>query len=160
MFKCVVTGAPLTNLISMYNIAYKASGSLNGPILEWSQGRIGVSPWQNMELYRSQSPIHHAQNIKTPFLILHGTADGAVDWNQGLEFYSTARRLGKEVILLSYPDEPHHLGKEDNQKDFQIRMKQYFDHFLKGAEAPLWMTQGIAQSDKKRLGPEVMGEKK
>jgi dipeptidyl aminopeptidase/acylaminoacyl peptidase len=156
MFATVVTGAPLTNLISMYNITYKRSGNFNGPILEWSQGRMGVSPWENMELYYSQSPLHHAPNIKTPFLILHGTADGAVDWNQGLEFYSAARRLGKEVILLSYPDEPHHLQKEDNQKDFQIRMKQYFDHYLKDAPAPLWMTKGIDHLDKKRVGPEVI----
>ena len=156
MFACVVTGAPLTNLISMYNVAYKRTGNLNGPLLEWSQGRMGVSPWDNMELYRSQSPIHHAQNIKTPFLILHGTSDGAVDWLQGLEFYTTARRLGKEVILLSYPGEPHHLRKEDNQKDFQIRMKQYFDHYLQGTPAPLWMKEGIPHLDKKRIGPEVM----
>ena len=117
---------------------------------------MGVSPWENMELYRSQSPIHHAQNINTPFMILHGTADGAVDWVQGLEYYSTARRLGKEVILLSYPDEPHHLGKEANQKDFQTRMKQYFDHYLKYAEAPLWMKEGVKHLDKGRVGPEVM----
>ena len=156
MFATVVTGAPLTNLISMYNVAYKRSGNLNGPILEWSQGRMGVSPWENMELYRSQSPLHHAQNIKTPFLILHGTSDGAVDWNQGLEFYAAARRLGKDVILLSYPDEPHHLAKEENQKDFQIRMKQYFDYYLKDTPAPLWMKEGINHADKKRIGPEVL----
>ncbi len=160
MFATVVTGAPLTNLISMYNVLYKRSGNLNGAILEWSQGRMGVSPWENMELYRSQSPIHHAQNISTPFLILHGTSDGAVDWNQGLEFYTSARRLGKEVILLSYPGEPHHLRKKENQKDFQIRMKQYFDHHLKGAEAPLWMKKGVKHLDKKRIGPEVMEKEK
>ena len=157
MFAAVVTGAPLTNLISMYNVAYKRSGRLNGPIIEWSQGRMGVSPNANMELYRSQSPVHHAQKIKTPFLILHGTNDGAVDWNQGLEFYSTARRLGKEVILLSYPGEPHHLAKEANQKDFQIRMKQYFDHYLKGTLAPMWMKEGIDHLDKKRYGPDMLG---
>lgn len=159
MFACVVTGAPLTNLISMHNVLYKRSGNMNGPIIQWSQGRMGVSPWENMELYRSQSPIHQAEGITTPFLILHGTADGAVDWNQGLEFYTTAKRLGKEVILLSYPDEPHHLEKEDNQKDFQIRMKQYFDHYLKGSEAPLWMTNGVPHLDKKRIKPVDMGKK-
>lgn len=156
MFATVVTGAPLTNLISMYTIAYKRSGNLNGPILEWSQGRMGLTPWDNMELYRSQSPIHHTPKINTPFLILHGTSDGAVDWNQGLEFYSAARRLGKEVILLSYPKEPHHLRKEANQKDFQIRMKQYFDHYLKDMPAPLWMQSGVPHLKKHRLGPEVM----
>ncbi len=143
MFATVVTGAPLTNLMSMYNINYKSSGSGNGPILEWSQGRLGTTPWDDFELFVSQSPIHHAPNISTPFLILHGTADGAVDWNQGLEFYNAARRLEKEVILLSYPGEPHHLAREANQKDFQTRMMQYFDHYLRGTPAPEWIEQGV-----------------
>lgn len=154
IFACVVTGAPLTNLVSFYGITYKRTGSPIGPILEWSQGRMGKSPWADMELWRSQSPLHHAENINTPFLILHGTADGAVDWSQGLEYYSAARKLGKEVILLSYPDEPHHLRVEANQKDFQIRMKQYFDHHLKGVEAPGWMVRGVKHLDKKRVKPE------
>jgi dipeptidyl aminopeptidase/acylaminoacyl peptidase len=154
MFACVVTGAPLTNLISMYNINYKSSGSPNGPILEWSQGRMNTSPYHDFDLYVSQSPLHHVADITTPFLILHGTADGAVDWNQGLEYYNAARRMGKEVILLSYPDEPHHLGKEENQKDFQIRMRQYFDHYLKDAPMPRWMAEGIPFLMKDRIGPE------
>lgn len=151
MFACVVTGAPLTNLISMHNVVYKRTGNFNGPIIQWSQGRMGVSPWEDMELYRSQSPIHHAENINTPFMILHGTADGAVDFTQGVEYYQTARRLGKEVIMLVYPDEPHHLRKEANQKDFQIRMKQYFDHYLKDTEAPQWLAEGVEFLDKKKV---------
>jgi len=145
MFACVVTGAPLTNMPSMYNILYKRTGNSNQGALETSQGRFGrdVYPMKDLELYVSQSPMHHAAKITTPFMILHGTEDGAVDWNQGLEFYTSARRLGKEVILLSYPGEPHHLRKEENQKDFQLRMKQYFDHYLKGTPAPDWMIHGI-----------------
>jgi dipeptidyl aminopeptidase/acylaminoacyl peptidase len=143
MFKTIITGAPLTNLMSMNNILYKRSGNQNGPILQFSQGRMGDQPWDDMERWISQSPVHHAPNIETPFLILHGTEDGAVDWNQGLEMYTAARRLGKEVILLSYPDEPHHLAKEANQKDFQTRMKQYFDHYLMGLPAPEWITDGV-----------------
>jgi dipeptidyl aminopeptidase/acylaminoacyl peptidase len=83
-------------------------------------------------------------------MILHGTEDGAVDWMQGLELYSAARRNGKEVILLSYPGEPHHLAKKENQKDFQVRMRQYFDHYLKDAPAPAWMTDGVPQVRKAR----------
>jgi dipeptidyl aminopeptidase/acylaminoacyl peptidase len=153
MFACVVTGAPLTNLVSMYNINYKQTGNPNGPILEWSQGRMNTSPFHDFELYVSQSPIHHVANITTPFLILQGTADGAVDWNQGLEYYNAARRMGKEVIFLSYPDEPHHLGREENQKDFQIRMKQFFDHYLKDAPMPRWMSEGVPFLEKDRVGP-------
>ena len=143
IFACVVTGAPLTNMISMYNILYKSSGNTNQALIQFGQGRMGATPWSDLDLYVSQSPLHHADKIKTPFLILHGTEDGAVDWNQGLEFYTAARRLGKEVILLSYPGEAHHLNNLENQKDFQTRMKQFFDHYLMDKPAPDWMVNGI-----------------
>ncbi len=101
MFTCVVTGAPLTNLVSMHNILYKQSGNPNASIIQWGQGRMDTTPFQDLERYIAESPIHNVQGITTPFLILHGTNDGAVDWNQGLEYYIAARRMGKEVILLS-----------------------------------------------------------
>ena len=150
MFAAVVTGAPLTNLISMYDELYKQTGSWNGGILETSQGRMGanVTPWNAKELYESQSAIFNVTKIQTPFMILQGTADGAVDWDQGLELYTAARRNGKQVIFLSYPDEPHHLAKTPNQKDFQIRMKQFFDHYLKGTPEPEWMKNGLPQVKK------------
>ncbi len=150
LFKAVVTGAPLTDLISMYDELYKQSGQWNGGILETSQGRMGanVTPWNATKLYESESPVFNVTRIQTPFMILQGTADGAVDWDQGLEFYNAARRNGKNVIWLSYPDEPHHLAKTPNQKDFQIRMKQFFDHYLKGAPEPDWMKNGVPQVNK------------
>ena len=149
IFACVVTGAPLTNMVSMYNILYKRTGSTNQALIEFGQGRMGATPWSDLDLYVSQSPVHHADKIKVPFLILHGTEDGAVDWNQGLEFYTAARRLGKKVILLSYPDEPHHLRNLENQKDFLTRMKQFFDHYLMDKPAPDWMVNGIPFLKKK-----------
>jgi dipeptidyl aminopeptidase/acylaminoacyl peptidase len=150
IFAAIVTGAPPTNLTSFVGTLYPSTGTLQQGITEVGQVRMGrdVTPWSAHALYESQSPIHNAPNIKTPFLILHGTADGAVDWSQGLELYAAARRLGKKGILLSYPDEPHHLANRANQKDFQLRMKQFFDHYLKGTPAPLWMTEGVPQIKK------------
>ncbi|MGA2263068.1 MAG: prolyl oligopeptidase family serine peptidase, partial [Acidobacteriota bacterium] len=150
MFACVVTGAPLTDLTSMYDEVYKQTGTVNQGILEMGQGRWGanVNPWTAHDLLETQSPVHQVTKITTPFLILQGTADGAVDWDQGLEYFNAARRNGKQVIFLSYPNEPHHLAKEENQKDFQIRMKQFFDHYLKGTPAPKWMTDGVPQTEK------------
>jgi dipeptidyl aminopeptidase/acylaminoacyl peptidase len=154
LFAAVVTGAPPTNLVSFYNELYKSTGTVQQGITEIGQVRMGdgATPWTEHELYESQSPVHQAENITTPFLILHGTDDGAVDWHQGLEFYNAARRLGKQVILLSYPGEGHHLGRKENQIDFQIRMKQYFDHYLKGTPAPRWMTDGVPHLQKETAG--------
>lgn len=147
MFAAVVTGAPPTNLISFYDQLYKQTGTVQQGIMELGQVRMGIdsTPWTAKALYESQSPVHNVQKIKTPFLILQGTEDGAVDWVQGLEYFNAARRNGKEVIFLSYPGEPHHLAKKENQKDFQVRMKQFFDHYLKDAPSPTWMTEGVPQ---------------
>ena len=150
LFAAVVTGAPPTNLVSFYDETYPGTGTLQQGIMELGQVRMGegATPWTAHDLYEDQSPIWHVREIKTPFMILHGTADNAVDWHQGLEFYGAARRWGKSVILLSYPGEPHHLAKKENQKDFQIRMKQFFDHYLKDGPAPKWMTEGVPQTKK------------
>lgn len=150
MFKTIVTGAPPTNLTSFYNNIYGSSGTNHHGIMEIGQVRMGrgITPWSAREAYNRENPMFHAPNINTPFLILHGTEDGAVDWSQGLEFYNAARRLGKEVIMLSYPGEGHHLSNQANQIDFQIRMKQFFDHHLMGADAPAWMINGVPQTKK------------
>lgn len=151
MFACIVTGAPPTNLESFYNNIYGSTGTNHHGIMEIGQVRMGrnATPWAAREAYQRESPMFHAPKIKTPFMILHGTADGAVDWSQGLEFYNAARRLGKEVILVSYPNEGHHLANEANQKDFLARMQQYFDFYLKDKPEPEWMKQGVLNIDKK-----------
>jgi dipeptidyl aminopeptidase/acylaminoacyl peptidase len=150
MFACVVSGAPPTCIEGEFNQVFKSSGNNNHSYYSRSQGRMGTDPWKDHELYRSQSAIQNADKITTPFMLLHGTEDGSVDWIQSLEYFNAARYLGKEVIFLSYPGEPHHLAKEENQKDFQLRMKQYFDHYLKGKPMPDWMANGISYMKKKR----------
>ncbi|PWN08053.1 S9 family peptidase [Rhodohalobacter mucosus] len=150
LFATVVTGAPPTNLTSFYNNIYGSSGTNHHGIMEIGQVRMGrgVTPWTHREMYQRENPMFFVPDIEIPFMILHGTDDGAVDWMQGLEFYNAARRMGKEVVLLSYPGEGHHLGREANQIDFQIRMKEWFDHYVKGAPAADWIVNGIPYIEK------------
>jgi len=143
MFAAAVAGAPLTNMISMYSLIYKNAGITNGMIFESSQGRFSSGYSDNWEAYARNSPVYHAQNVKTPLMILHNDQDGAVDFTQGIEYFNTLRRMDKPVILLEYPGENHGLAKPANQRDYTVRMKEWFDHYLKGAPAPDWMTEGI-----------------
>ena len=76
-------------------------------------------------------------------MLLHNERDGAVDFNQGITFFNTLRELGKDVIMLQYVGENHGLQLPKNQKDYTIRMTEYFDHFLLGKPAPEWMVNGI-----------------
>ncbi len=146
-FAAVVTGAPLTNMISMYSSIYWNSGSANQPIFESSQGRFTGGYWENIEAYTRNSPVYFAERVQTPMIILHNDKDGAVDWNQGIEYFNTLRRLKKPVVMLQYVGENHGLAKAPNRKDYGVRMMEFFDHFLRGKPAPKWWEEGVSHLD-------------
>ena len=143
IFAAAVAGAPLTNMVSMYSLVYKNSGGWNGAIFESSQGRFKGGPWDNWDAYYRNSPVFFAKNVKTPLMMLHNDKDGAVDFTQGIEYFNTLRRMQKPVIMLQYVGENHGLAKPVNQRDYSVRMREYFDHYLMGAPAPEWMVSGV-----------------
>jgi len=147
LFKAAVAGAALTNMVSMYSSIYWNTGSANQPIFESAQGRFDGGYFENIEAYTRNSPVYYAKNVKTPLLILHNDDDGAVDWNQGIEYFNTLRRLNKPVVMLQYKGENHGLRKKENQKDYYLRMREFLDHHLKGAKAPKWLEEGIPLLD-------------
>ncbi|MFO7575641.1 MAG: prolyl oligopeptidase family serine peptidase [Bacteroidales bacterium] len=144
MFAAAVIGAGATNLVSDFNQLWKSSGTNQHRYNHYGQGRFGKNPFDDFDLYLEQSAVYHARNMNTPLLLLHGVDDGSVEWLQAIEFYNALRFNSKNVILLSYPGEGHHLSKWENQVDFQTRMEQFYDHYLKDKKpAPEWMVKGI-----------------
>jgi len=144
LFEAAVAGAPLTNMVSMYNSIYWRSGGTDARIFEMSQGRMGVPPWEDMDAYVANSPLHHIESLNTPFLMAFGTDDGAVEFNQGVEFYNAARRAGKQLAFLVYDDENHGLSKQDkNTVDYRNRVLEWFDHYLKDETGPAWIEDGV-----------------
>ena len=143
MFAAAIAGAPLTDMIAMYNAVYWNTGTANQPIFESSQGRFAGSPQDNMEAYVRNSPVYHAKNVTTPLIILHNDKDGAVDWTQGIEYFNTLRRMGKPVVMLQYKGENHGLRKPENLKDYTMRMKDFFDYRLSDKEPPKWLIEGV-----------------
>jgi len=103
------------------------------------------------ELYIENSPLFYADRVHTPCLIRQNDHDGAVPFSQGVEFFVALRRLGRPAWLLNYNNDEHNLTtKLSNRKDLSVRMKQFFDHYLKGAPAPDWMIHGVKAVDKKQ----------
>jgi dienelactone hydrolase len=147
MFKAAAAGAPLTNMISMYDLIYWNSGGGNMSIFEASQGRFRGAPWENWDSYERNSPVYHVKNVNTPLLLLHNDKDGAVDFTQGVEYYSALRRLKKPVVLVQYKGENHGLSKLENRKDYSVRMMEFFNHHLKGETAPDWLEKGVDKLD-------------
>jgi dipeptidyl aminopeptidase/acylaminoacyl peptidase len=155
IFKAAEAGAPVSNMISAYGGIRWGSGMSRMFQYERTQSRIGGSLWEYPMRYMENSPIFWADKIETPLLMMHNDEDTAVPWYQGIELFVALRRLGKPAWMLNYNGEKHGLGKFQNKRDWAIRMQQFFDHYLKGAPAPVWLEEGLPAIRKgKTLGLE------
>ena len=143
IFAAAEAGAPVANMISAYGGIRWGTGMSRMFQYERTQSRIGGSLWETPLRYIENSPIFTADKINTPLLMMHNDEDTAVPWYQGIELFVALRRLGQPVWMLNYNGEPHGLRKEQNRKDWAVRMQQFFDHYLKDAPAPVWMDEGV-----------------
>jgi dipeptidyl aminopeptidase/acylaminoacyl peptidase len=155
LFAAVGMGAGVTDLYTDFNQSWGwsyqvtgGSGANGNDYYLYGQGRWGVSPWDNPELYHFESALTHAKEVTAPFLIMHGTADPTVSFSEGMNFYNALRYNGKNAIMLAYPGEGHGLRGIANRKDLTIRFFQFFNHYLKGEPAAKWMTEGVPFLDK------------
>jgi dipeptidyl aminopeptidase/acylaminoacyl peptidase len=150
LFAAVGMGAGVTDLYQDFSQnwgwAYQVpggSGANGNDYYLYGQGRWGFSPWEKPDVYMFESALTHVPEVTAPFLIMHGTADPTVAFQNGLGFYNALRYNGKNAVLLAYPGEGHGLRGVANRRDLTVRYFQFFDHYLKGAPAPQWLTEGV-----------------
>lgn len=134
---CSASGA--SDLVSFYNTADGAKDEHE--YFENLQGRMGATLWQTPENYIRNSPVFAANQTAAPVLLMNNRNDRNVPFTQGAEFFMALRRLNKPAWLLSYGTGGHSLDKTLDAQDFTVRMRQFFDHYLKDAPAPYWMTK-------------------
>jgi dienelactone hydrolase len=115
--------------------------------LQGSPYGLGVTPWSNPDFYITNSPVFKIDRITTPLLIMHNKNDGAVPFEQAVELFTGMERAGKKVWMLQYDNQGHSVTRNDAE-DYHTRMLQFFNYYLKGSQAPVWMTQGVAAKDK------------
>ena len=143
IFACANIGAPITDMVTGYLGIRGGSGLPRYFMYEEWQSRMGKSLWEAKDKYLASSAIVEADKIHTPLLIWHNDKDEAVAYEQGRALYLAMRRLQRPAWHLNYKGEGHFLGNQAAQKDWTIRMKQFFDYYLKGTKEPRWMKEGI-----------------
>ena len=147
LFAAIESGAPVVNMFSAYGGIRWGSGMARAFQYEHTQSRLGGTPWSRPDRYHTNSPLFTMDKVQTPILIMHNDADGHVPWYQGIEYFVAMKRLGKPCWLLNYTGEPHWPLRMANRIDFQTRMFQFFNHFLKHEAAPKWLDEGVRAVD-------------
>lgn len=143
LFTCANIGAPITDMVTGYLGIRGGSGLPRYFMYEEWQSRMGKNLWEAKDKYLANSAIIEADKIHTPLLIWHNDKDEAVAYEQGRALYLAMRRLQRPAWHLNYKGEGHFLSNQAAQKDWTIRMMQFFDYYLKGTKEPRWMKEGI-----------------
>lgn len=152
IFAASVAGAAITNMLSFNGAVHWSGGGAEYDHWETGQARMEVPPWEDLEAYLRNSPIAKVHELKSPVLVMTGDADGTVEWHQSMEYYQSARRAGRnDVVMLLYPGEDHGLRKKENQIDYHRRILQWFGHYLKGEPAARWITEGVTWQERKAI---------
>ena len=123
-FRCAVAVAAVTNNLSMW-------GTTDIPGFQlYSCG--GVLPNFTDKYWREQSPLHHADKVRTPTLVICGEVDLRVPPSQSHEFYRALKYRGVETKLVLYPREPHGVGEPRHRLHyFKLILDWINEHTLK-----------------------------
>jgi dipeptidyl aminopeptidase/acylaminoacyl peptidase len=107
------------------------TGDLGGT--SWPKYEFGAYSWEAPELFREQSPITHASNIRTPLLIQHAENDLRTTIGQAEALFSVLRKHRRPVRLMRVPGESHELtrsGTPFRRVENLVQVRDWFRHFL------------------------------
>lgn len=131
LFAAAVAGAAITDFVAHALTLEEATGRSQMWRYQTHQMRMGKSLYEDYQGFVDNSPITHAHLINTPLLSWTGKMDYQVDPQQSMALHLALRSLRKNNTLLLYPDEAHVLLRPEFQKDLTVRIKKWFDHYLK-----------------------------
>lgn len=112
----------------------------------WGEGYWGYSynaiaaaksyPWSDPEIYHRNSALLNADKIKTPLLLLHGTADTNVPIGESIQLFNALRMLGRTVEFVQVEGANHVVTEYDKRRVWQNTIMAWFARFLQ--DDPRW----------------------
>jgi acylaminoacyl-peptidase len=90
-------------------------------------------PWEALDYFCKISPVLHAHKVDTPLLLVHAEHDHLCPLMQPEEMFTALKSLGREVELLVFLDEHHHLprvGKPVNRIERLRQTAEWFDNYV------------------------------
>jgi len=110
VFKTAIAVAPVTNWRYYDNIYTE---------------RFMRTPKENGDNYDSNSPINHVEKIKGKFLIIHGTADDNVHFQNSVEMVNSMINKGVKFDSEFYPNKNHGIGGAKTRLHLYDRMTRF-----------------------------------
>lgn len=110
LFKMAIAVAPVTNWKFYDNI--------------YTERYMGT-PQTNPSGYDENAPIQFAPKLKGKYLLVHGTADDNVHWQNAAEMINALVKANKQFDQFSYPDRNHSIGGGNTRYHLYTMMTDY-----------------------------------
>jgi dipeptidyl aminopeptidase/acylaminoacyl peptidase/CubicO group peptidase (beta-lactamase class C family) len=130
-FAAAVAGGVVADLVSM------TGTSDAGHFL--SEYELAGQAWADPQRYAVLSPLAQVANVRTPTLVVHGTADVRCPIGQAEQWHTALRERGVPTRLVLYPDASHLFildGKPSHRIDFNRRVLDWVEQYAGGAAGP------------------------
>jgi dipeptidyl aminopeptidase/acylaminoacyl peptidase len=124
LYRCAVSIAGVSDLDDFITYRKRNWGSDSEGYTYWLKA-IG-DPDKDKQKLRETSPVHLADKIRIPVLLIHGTDDFVVPISQSRDMKKALDRAGKPTELIEFEKEGHSFLMAHNE----IRMLSSIDKFL------------------------------
>lgn len=107
------------------------AGVAGGPVIDWRYYEVMYgerymdTPQSNPDGYDEANLLNYAHNLDAPLLIIHGTVDPVVVWQNSLLYLRKAIDLGKQLDYFVYPGDEHNMRGKDRVHLYQ-KITDYF----------------------------------
>ncbi|MBR1576611.1 MAG: S9 family peptidase [Bacteroidales bacterium] len=112
----------------------------------WGEGYWGYSysetsmadsyPWTRKDLYVDRSPLYNADQIHTPLLFLHGSADTNVPIGESIQMFTALKLLGCETAFVVVDGENHGIREYGKRRQWLRTIFAWFAKYLQ--DDPAW----------------------
>jgi dipeptidyl-peptidase-4 len=102
-----------------------------GPVIDWSYYEIMYgeryfdTPQSNRDGYKNSNLLNYIGNLQGKLMLIHGTSDDTVVWQQSLIYLKKAVDLNKQVDYFVYPGHPHNVRGKD-RVNLMNKITDYF----------------------------------
>ena len=106
-------GGYLSSMVILNGADYFKTAIAVAPVTSWRYyddiytERYMGTPQNNPAGYVESSPITHASKLKGKFLLIHGTSDDNVHFQNTANFVSALEKANKQFSMMFYPDKNH-----------------------------------------------------
>ena len=123
IFKAISVGAGISNWITYY---------VSTDITPFTRQYLKATPWQDMNIYNSTSPMTNINKAQTPTLIQHGELDKRVPISNAYELYRGLQDRGIPSKLIVYKGFGHSIAKPKERLAAIWHNWLWFNHYVFG----------------------------